>query len=426
MDQPESTTCVIAGGGPAGVMLGLLLARSGVDVTVLEKHADFLRDFRGDTVHPSTIRLLDELGLGEGFRALPQSKLGNFKLPAGGKEVTLVDFDRLKPPYDYVAMVPQWDLLNFLVDAAQQEPQFTLRMNTEATDLLYDDGGKVAGVAYRSRDAASGEETGTGELRATLTVACDGRSSVLRQKAGLVPREFPVPFDTWWFRLSRRADEQGQLASIMPRFSGTDVLLSLTRKDFYQIAYIAEKGKDPQMRAEGVESFRARVARIRPDLADRVDEIRSMDDLHLLDVKLNRIKPWHKPGLLLIGDAAHAMSPAGGVGINLAIQDAVAAAQRIARPLLQGTLGEADLASVQKRRWFPTVVIQSMQLLIQKAVFGPAVRGQLVGPPGPVVFISRHVPGFGKLPALMIAFGPRPEHAPDFARRKPTVNRKPA
>ncbi|WP_231497378.1 FAD-dependent monooxygenase [Arthrobacter sp. MA-N2] len=251
MDQLESTTCVIAGGGPAGVMLGLLLARAGVDVTVLEKHADFLRDFRGDTVHASTIRLLDELGLGEGFRALPQSKLGNFKLPTRHGEVTLTDFDRLKPPYDYVAMVPQWDLLNFLVDAAQQEPHFTLRMNTEATDLVYDDGAKVAGVAYRTRDAASGEETGSGELRATLTVACDGRSSVLRKKAGLVPHEFPVPFDTWWFRLSRRADEQGQLASIMPRFSGTDVLLSLTRKDFYQIAYLAEKGKDAQLRAEG-------------------------------------------------------------------------------------------------------------------------------------------------------------------------------
>ncbi|MBB6406601.1 FAD-dependent oxidoreductase [Arthrobacter sp. AZCC_0090] len=426
MDQLESTTCVIAGGGPAGVMLGLLLARAGVDVTVLEKHADFLRDFRGDTVHPSTIRLLDELGLGEGFRALPQSKLGNFKLPTVGEEVTLVDFDRLKPPYDYVAMVPQWDLLNFLVDAAQQEPQFTLRMNTEATDLLYDDGGKVAGVAYRTRDAASGEETGTGELRATLTVACDGRSSVLRQKAGLVPHEFPVPFDTWWFRLSRRADEQEQLASITPRFSGTDVLLSLTRKDFYQIAYIAEKGKDAQMRAEGVESFRARVARLRPDLADRVDEIRSMDDLHMLDVKLNRIKQWHKPGLLLIGDAAHAMSPAGGVGINLAIQDAVAAAQRIARPLLQGILDEADLAAVQKRRWFPTVVIQKVQLLIQKAVFGPAVRGQLAGPPSPLVFIAQHMPWLGKLPAFMIAFGPRPEHAPDFARRKAPKTRNPA
>ncbi|WAH99451.1 FAD-dependent oxidoreductase [Arthrobacter sp. MMS18-M83] len=423
MDQFESTTCVVVGGGPAGVMLGLLLARAGVEVTVLEKHADFLRDFRGDTVHPSTIRLLDELGLGEGFRALPQSKLGNFKLPTGGGEVTLAAFDRLKPPYDYVAMVPQWDLLNFLVDAAQQEPHFTLRMNTEATDLLYDDGAKVAGAAYCTRDAASGTETGTGELRATLTVACDGRSSVLRQKAGLVPHEFPVPFDTWWFRLSRRADEQEQLASIMPRFSGKDVLLSLTRKDFYQIAYIAEKGKDAKLRAEGVESFRARVARLRPDLADRMDEIKSMDDLHMLDVKLNRIKQWHKPGLLLIGDAAHAMSPAGGVGINLAIQDAVAAAQRIARPLLQGTLDEADLASVQKRRWFPTVMIQNVQLLIQKAVFGPALSGQLGGPPSSLVFVARHVPWLGRLPALMIAFGPRPEHAPDFARRKAATSK---
>lgn len=418
MVQFESTTCAVVGGGPAGVMLGLLLARAGVEVTVLEKHADFLRDFRGDTVHPSTIRLLDELGLGEGFRALPQSKLGNFKLPTADGEVTLAAFDRLKAPYDYVAMVPQWDLLNFLVDAARQEPQFTLRMNTEATDLVYDDGGKVAGVAYRTRDAASGAETGTGELRATLTVACDGRSSVLRQKAGLIPHEFPVPFDTWWFRLSRRADEQEQLASIMPRFSGKDILLSLTRKDFYQIAYIAEKGKDAQLRAEGVESFRARVARLRPDLADRMDEIGSMDDLHMLDVKLNRIKQWHKPGLLLIGDAAHAMSPAGGVGINLAIQDAVAAARRIARPLLQGALDQADLASVQKRRWFPTVVIQNVQLLIQKAVFGPALSGRLGRPPSPLVFVVRHVPWSGRLPALMIAFGPRPEHAPDFARRK--------
>lgn len=426
MDHVESTTCVVVGGGPAGVMLGLLLARAGVDVTVLEKHADFLRDFRGDTVHPSTIRLLDELGLGEGFRALPQSKLGNFKLPTRDGEVTLAAFNRLKPPYNYVAMVPQWDLLNFLVDAARQEPQFTLRMNSEATDLLHDDGGKVTGVAYRTRDAASGLETGTGEIRATLTVACDGRSSVLRQRAGLIPREFPVPFDTWWFRLSRHADEQAQLASIMPRFSGTAVLLSLTRKDFYQIAYIAEKGKDALIRAEGIEAFRARVASLRPDLADRLDEIGSMDDLHLLDVKLNRIKPWHKPGLLLIGDAAHAMSPAGGVGINLAVQDAVAAAQRIALPLLRGTLGESELASVQKRRWFPTVVIQHVQLLIQQAVFAPAVKGRLAGPPSPMVFIARHLPWFGKLPALMIAFGPRPEHAPDFARRKPSAVRNPA
>ncbi|UVJ39592.1 FAD-dependent oxidoreductase [Arthrobacter sp. CJ23] len=418
MDQAESTSCVIAGGGPAGVMLGLLLARAGVGVTVLEKHADFLRDFRGDTVHASTIRLLDELGLGEGFRKLPQSKLGNFRLPTGSGEVTLADFGLLKPPYNYVAMVPQWDLLNFLVDAARQEPQFTLRRNTQATDLLYDAGGKVAGVAYRTRDAVSGEATGSGEIRAELTVACDGRGSVLRGKAGLVPQEFPVPFDAWWFRLPRRDDEQEPVASIVPRFAGSDILLSLTRKEYYQIAYLAAKGLDPQLRAQGVQSFRARVAKLRPDLADRVDEIKSMDDLHLLDVKLNRINRWHKPGLLLLGDAAHAMSPAGGVGINLAIQDAVAAATRIAGPLLLGTLGEAELASVQKRRWFPTVVLQNMQLLLHKVVFGSVVRGQQAAAPGPVVFIARHLPGFRKLPALMIAFGPRPEHAPAFARRE--------
>ncbi|MEZ2390975.1 FAD-dependent oxidoreductase [bacterium RCC_150] len=424
--QPESTTCVIAGGGPAGMMLGLLLARAGVEVTVLEKHADFLRDFRGDTVHASTIRLLDELGLGEGFRALPQSKLGDFKLPVGGTEVTLADFGRLKPPYSYVALVPQWDFLNFLVEAARQEPKFTLKMNTEATDLVYDGGGQVAGVAYRTLDAASGIEIGRGELRARLTVACDGRGSILRQKAGLVPHEFPVPFDTWWFRLPRNKDEQGQLASIMPRFSAPDVFLILTRKDYYQIAYIAVKGKDASLRAEGVEAFRQRLARACPEFEDRVDEVKSMDDLHLLDVKLNRISRWHKPGLLLIGDAAHAMSPAGGVGINLAIQDAVAAANRIVGPLLRGTLDEADLAAVQKRRWFPTIVIQSAQRLLHKAIFGPIVKGQVSSPPGLLLFIARHIRWLKKYAAIMIAFGPRPEHAPDFARRKAPMTRNPA
>jgi len=416
MHQAERTTCVIAGGGPAGVMLGLLLARAGVEVTVLEKHADFLRDFRGDTVHPSTIRLLDELGLGAGFRALPQSRLGNFRLPTPDGDITLAAFDQLKPPYNYVAMVPQWELLNFLVDAARDEPRFTLRMNTEVTGLLYD-GGKVAGVAYRTRDAQSA----AGELRAELTVACDGRGSVLRREAGLLPREFPVPFDTWWFRLSRNKDEQGQIASLTPRFAGNEVLLALTRKDYYQIAYIAEKGADARLRAEGVERFRERIARLRPDLADRVGEIGSMDDLHMLDVKLNRISRWHKPGLLLIGDAAHAMSPAGGVGINLAIQDAVAAAARLAGPLLRGRLTERDLAAVQKRRWLPTVVVQNVQRLLHKVIFGPAVTVGLAGPPGPVVFAARKLPWLRKLPSLMIGFGPRPEHAPGFARRRPAA-----
>ncbi|MCT9869590.1 FAD-dependent oxidoreductase [Paenarthrobacter aurescens] len=414
------TQCVVAGGGPAGIVLGLLLARAGVKVTVLEKHADFLRDFRGDTVHASTIRLLDELGLGEGFRALPQSKLGNFRLPAGsGDSVVLADFARLKAPYNYVAMVPQWDLLNFLVEAARQEPTFTLLMNTEATDLLRDDSGAVVGVLYQTRDPLTRSVVGGGELRAPLTVACDGRGSVLRSRAGLVPHEYPVPFDTWWFRIPRTADEDDPVASIAPRFGTSDVLLSLTRKDYHQIAYLAAKGLDPQLRAEGVDAFRARVARLRPDLADRVNTIESTDDLHLLDVKLNRLSRWHKPGLLLIGDAAHAMSPAGGVGINLAVQDAVAAARVLAPPLLSERLDDGHLAAVQKRRWLPTVIVQTFQRILHRVVFAQVMAGKQPKPPKPLVFVARNFPSFGKLPARMIAFGPRPEHAPGFARRKP-------
>ncbi len=426
MHKAEYTSCVIAGGGPAGVMLGLLLARAGVEITVLEKHADFLRDFRGDTVHASTIRLLDELGLGEEFRRLPQSRLENFRLPTpSGDSVVLADFGLLKAPYNYVAMVPQWDLLSFLVEAAGQERAFTLRLNTEATDLLRDSAGKVTGVAYRSREPESGAETASGEIRADLTVACDGRGSVLRQRAGLVPREFPVPFDTWWFRLPRAADETEPVASIAPRFAGSEVLLSLTRKDYHQIAYLAAKGLDAKLRADGVEAFRARVARLRPDLADRVDHIRSMDDLHLLDVKLNRLPRWHQPGLLLLGDAAHAMSPAGGVGINLAIQDAVAAARLVAKPLLSRTLDDGHLAAVQKRRWMPTVTVQLFQRLLHRAVFAQVMAGKQPDPPKPLVFVARNFPAFRKLPARMIAFGPRPEHAPGFARRKPDAPPEP-
>jgi 2-polyprenyl-6-methoxyphenol hydroxylase-like FAD-dependent oxidoreductase len=416
--QVAGAQCVIAGGGPAGILLALLLARAGVRVEVLEKHADFLRDFRGDTVHASTIRLIDELGLGEEFRKLPQSKLGNVQLPAGdGRTVLMADFDTLKPPYNYIAMVPQWDLLNLLVEAAEREPTFTLRMNTEVTGLLFDDGGKVTGVSYVERDPAGGTPTGKGEIRADLTVACDGRSSILRQQAGLVPREFPVPFDTWWFRLSRSKEEQEKPPAFIPVFKGTQVLLSLTRPDFYQMAYIARKGLDAQLRAEGLDSFRARIAGLRPDMADRLPEIRSFDDLHLLDVKLNRISRWHRPGLLLLGDAAHAMSPAGGVGINLAIQDAAAAAARIARPLRDGTLTDDVLASVQKRRWFPTVALQTVQRIMHRVALGPAVTGKRLGAPKPLIFLLTHAPWLRMLPPRLIAFGPRPEHAPDFARR---------
>lgn len=417
MEKP--TQCAVVGGGPAGIVLGLLLARAGVHVTGLEKHADFLRDFRGDTVHASTLRLLDELGLGDGFRQLPQSRMDNFRLPAGSGEFVLADFGLLKEPYNYVAMVPQWDLLNFLVDAARQEPCFTLIMNAEATDLLTDGSGAVGGVRYRIKDPITGGTLETHDLQAPLTVACDGRGSVLRAKSGLTPKEFPVPFDVWWFRLSRDPEEIERVASISPRFGDSDVLLSLTRRDYHQIAYLAAKGSDPELRAEGVDAFRNRIARLRPDLSDRVGEILSMDNLHLLDVKLNRLATWHKPGLLLIGDAAHAMSPAGGVGINLAVQDAVAAARILAPALLDGSLDDHTLAAVQKRRWLPTVIVQTFQRLMHRAIFNQVMAGKQPKPPRALVFLSRKFPLFRKVPARMLAFGPLPEHAPGFARRKP-------
>ncbi|MGW2255234.1 FAD-dependent oxidoreductase [Kitasatospora sp. NPDC001660] len=402
---------VISGGGPAGVMLGLMLARAGIEVTVLEKHGDFLRDFRGDTVHASTVRLMDELGLGREFARLPQSRLGNMVVPvAGVGDIALSAFEKLPAPYNYIAMIPQWDLLNFLVEEARKEPAFTVRMNTEATGLIRE-GGRVVGVRYRTRD---GEE---GEIRAALTVAADGRHSTLRREAGLVPEEFRVPFDTWWFRLPRHADEQGVPPNLAPAFGRGEMAISLTREDYFQIAYFTTKGADARLRAEGVERFRARVARLMPRYADRVDQLASMDDVHLLDVRLNRLHRWYTDGLLLIGDAAHAMSPAGGVGINLAIQDAVATAALLAEPLRGGRLTTADLARVQRRRWLPMVVVQRMQRMLHEVMFAPVLAGRRVGPPTRLVLLARFVPGFRQIPSRLIALGPRPEHAPAFARR---------
>ncbi|MCU1510832.1 MAG: hypothetical protein JWO34_672, partial [Arthrobacter sp.] len=255
----EKTGCVVAGGGPAGMMLGLLLARAGVTVTVLEKHGDFFRDFRGDTVHAATIRLIDELGLGDEFRRLPQSRLSSVAFPVpGGPPVTMGNFDSLRPPYNYVAMMPQWDFLNFLAKAAAQEPFFSLRMNHQATALVRS-GGRVAGVRYRTADGVEGE------LRADLVVATDGRHSTLRRQAGLVPKEYPVPFDAWWFRLPRYPSERGEVAGIVPAFGQGEALLALFRDDYFQMGYLASKGTDVRMRAEGVEGFRRRIAALRPD-----------------------------------------------------------------------------------------------------------------------------------------------------------------
>ena len=405
----ERATCVVVGGGPAGMVVGLLLARAGVEVQVLEKHGDFLRDFRGDTVHPSTLALIDELGLGERFATLPYSRLDKVEFPAGaGRTVVVSDFRKLKVRHPYVAMVPQWDLLDLIADAGAEEPTFTLRMHTEVTGLVRDDG-RVQGVQYHSSEGV------TGEIQTDLVVACDGRWSVARQLADLRPREFHVPIDAWWFRLPRTSEDTPN--ALTPRPGRGRFAVVIPRTDFLQIAYIARKGTDPQLRARGIESFRRDVADLMPELADRVDSLRSMDDVKHLDVRLNRLPRWHVDGLLCIGDAAHAMSPVGGVGINLAVQDGVAAATVLAEPLLRGAVTTRELAAVRRRRLMATVVVQALQRMMHRGLVKPILDGRRMGPPKPVLALLRQVPRASYLTAYLIGVGIRPEHAPAFAAR---------
>ncbi|WP_222263214.1 FAD-dependent oxidoreductase [Modestobacter marinus] len=405
----EHSTCVVVGGGPAGMVAGLLLARAGVEVTVLEKHADFLRDFRGDTVHPSTLQLLDELGLADEFSKLPYSKLEQVVFPVGGdRNVTVADFRRLRVRYPYIAMVPQWDLLNLLAEAGREEASFTLRMQTEVTDLIRE-GDHVRGVRYRTEDG------GTGEIRAELTIACDGRWSIARRLAGLRPKEFPVPIDVWWFRLPRTPDDRP--TSLTPRAAKGRFALVIPRDTFLQLAYVGRKGADPEIRARGIERFRQDVAELMPDLRDRIDALATMDDVKHLDVRVNRLDHWHVDGLLCIGDAAHAMSPVGGVGINLAVQDAVAAATLLAAPLRRGAVRPEELAAVRRRRILPTVLVQALQRVMHRGLVAPIVEGRRMGPPGPVLALLRRLPQVSIVPAFLIGVGLRPEHAPPFARR---------
>jgi 2-polyprenyl-6-methoxyphenol hydroxylase-like FAD-dependent oxidoreductase len=408
MTTTERTTCAVVGGGPAGMVLGLLLARGGVDVTVLEKHGDFLRDFRGDTVHPTTLRLLDDLGLAERFNQLPYSRVSVVEFPTPDGPLVAADLSKLSGPYNYVAMVPQWDLLDMLAEAGKAEPCFHLMMNTEVTDTITEHG-KVVGVRYRT---AGGED---GELRADLTVAADGRWSTVRRAAGLRPHEYPVPIDTWWFRLPHH--EGDAPVGLTVQVHGEDIAVVINRSTYYQIAHIAKKGIDARLRAEGVAAFRTRIANMLPQWADRVGDIESMADVKHLDVRLNRLRRWYTDGLLCIGDAAHAMSPAGGVGINLAVQDAVATATLLARPLRAHAVTTADLARVQRRRWLPTVVTQAVQRMLHKAVFEPVVTGHRSSMPPALVNALDNVPALRRIPSYIIGVGIRPERAPRFARR---------
>ncbi|GDY32617.1 FAD-dependent oxidoreductase [Gandjariella thermophila] len=407
----ERTTCCVVGGGPAGMVLGLLLARAGVEVTVLEKHGDFLRDFRGDTVHASTLRLLDELGLGPAFAAIPHRLLTQMQVQTDGGTAPVADFGRVPGRHKHIAMVPQWDLLDLLADAAKAEPTFVLRMNTEVTGLVRD-GGRVGGVRYRTADGA------TGELHTNLVVACDGRHSVVRAEAGLPSREFGVPLDVWWFRVPRHADDpEGGVA----RFGARHSVVMLDRGDYWQCAYLIFKGTDTRLRAEGIEPFRRQVGELLPWLAERMASVRSLDEVKLLDVRLDRLRKWFTDGLLCIGDAAHAMSPVGGVGINLAVQDAVAAARALAGPLRAGTVRQRDMARIQLRRWLPTAVIQGIQRGIHRAFLSRAMAEERGAPaPGRLplpVLAARRFPVLQTIPAYLVGVGIIPEHAPSFARR---------
>jgi 2-polyprenyl-6-methoxyphenol hydroxylase-like FAD-dependent oxidoreductase len=399
MTQAIRTTCCIVGGGPAGMMLGFLLARAGVKVAVLEKHADFLRDFRGDTIHPSTLELMQELGLLEEFLKLPHAKVETLGAQIGASRLQIADFTHLPTHCKFVALMPQWDFLDFLAAHGRRYPGFDLHMRTEAAALI-EEGGRVRGVCAKAPD-------GELEIRADLVVACDGRHSTLRRCAGLKVDELGAPMDVLWFRVSRKDSDD---PSTFGHIEAGRMMVMLNRGDYWQCAYLIRKDGFAEVQARGLDSFRRDVVALSPFLADRIGEIADWDHVKLLTVAIDRLARWSSPGLLLIGDAAHAMSPIGGVGINLAIQDAVAAANILAVPLHEGRVDLAVLQRVQERREFPARVTQAMQVFVQKHVITAVLRGGARPRPPLLAKLLGWFAPLRRIPARLVGLGVRPEH----------------
>jgi len=396
----QRTECVIAGGGPAGLMLGYLLARAGVEVVVLEKHTDFLRDFRGDTIHPSTLTVLQDLGLLEAFLELPHQEVRELSGDVYGEAVTIADFTHLPAPRPFMVLIPQWDFLDFIADQARALPNFSLRMGAKALGVI-DEGTRVVGVNVQT-------EQGGCAIHADLVVAADGRHTTLRGSAGLASEDLGAPIDVLWFRMPRDAarDPSRTGGTIRPGA----MLVTLNRDDYWQCAFVIPKGRLEALQAQGIEAFRARVCEIAPFLTAAAEALASWEDVKLLSVQISRMPRWYRDGLLCIGDAAHAMSPVGGVGINLAIQDAVATSNLLAEVLRDKRLTSADLAAVQHRREWPARVTQRAQIAVQNEVLAPVLAGTAApaSVPLPVRLLQR-LPLLRRLPARLIGIGVRPE-----------------
>jgi 2-polyprenyl-6-methoxyphenol hydroxylase-like FAD-dependent oxidoreductase len=389
------------------MMLGFLLARAGIEVAVLEKHADFLRDFRGDTVHPSTLEVLYELGLLEGLLKRKHQEVRQLSGYIGPYQVAIADLSHLPTHCKFVALMPQWDFLNFMAESAERYPGFHLMMESEAFDLI-EDGGKIRGLRAKTK-------RGEIEIRADLTVAADGRHSLMRKRAGLEVMQLSAPIDVLWMRLSRKAGDPGQ---VLGRIDAGKFLVMLDRDEYWQCAYLIPKGGLDELREKGLASFRDNIVGIAPFLADRVNELKDWDDIKLLSVAVDRLRRWYRPGLLCIGDAAHAMSPIGGVGINLAIQDAVATANILAEPLSRNSVTERHLENIQRRRMFPTRATQGLQILLQDRVIIPTLKSttKIQSLPLPLR-LFRQMPVLRRIPARIIGIGFRPEHVASSVAR---------